>query len=399
MYIKQQYDKIKLGKKEITLKNNQTIIENINRIINHIQNNKILATKGKRHFGLKHIKEINNILVNPLDIISTRPTQKSYPNINGLYLILRAMGIIQFKFSKKEIVMQIDKELLKNWQSLNETEQYFMLLEFWLFHSSPRELLNAFYQKPIVELKKFFTQECFSFNQTILALDYNPEYHNLALCEMFGFIKIKTQKPKDKNHWNIIDIKVQRLGKKILALIISKYEDIIKSDYIYSSPKLGFSKEVFQPHFKEFKNVLEYPKEKEPIIGVYRLKISFGRVYRIIEISSDKNFEFLALAILEQFNFDNDHLYEFSFTNNLGIDITIGHAMVDGADLWVDEYKIKELPLQVFESFKFIFDFGDWWEFDILIEKIKEGETVDEVKLIKSYGTAPEQYPDYDEEW
>ncbi len=53
----------------------------------------------------------------------------------------------------------------------------------------------------------------------------------------------------------------------------------------------------------------------------------------------------------------------------------------------------------MWRSFKFIFDFGDWWEFNILIEEIKEGETIDEVKLIKSYGTAPKQYPDYDEEW
>ena len=216
---------------------------------------------------------------------------------------------------------------------------------------------------------------------------------------MFGFVKIKIKKPKDKNRWNIVDIRVQRFGKKILALTISKYEDIIKSDFIYNSPKLGFLKEVFQPHFQEFKNILEYPKAKEPIIGVYRLKISLGRVYRIIEISSDEKFESLALAILKQFNFDCDHLYEFRFTDNFGIDRTIGHEMVDGTDLWVDEYYLKELPLQAFESFKFIFDFGDWWEFDILIEEIKEGESVDDFKLIKSYGTAPEQYPDYNEEW
>jgi len=399
MYIKQQYDKIKLGKKEITLKNNQTIVEDINRVINHIQTNKILATKAKRYFGLKHIKELNDILVNPLNIISTRPAQKTYPNINGLYLILRAMGIIRFKVSKKEIVMQIDEELLKNWQSLNETEQYFMLLELWLIHSNPEGIIEGYARLPLKELNDFFIDNSHSLTRTLESMNYSPEYYNLALFEMFGFVKIKSLKPKEKNRWNIKEIKVKPLIRKILPLIRIKKESIIT--LIYNPPPLGYYQKLFQPHFQEFKNILKYPKAKEPITGVYRLKISLGRVYHIIEISSDKNFEFLASDILKQFNFDCDHLYEFRFTDNFGNKKSIQHYRMspDGNNLWVDEYCLKELPLQAFESFKFIFDFGDWWEFDIFIEEIREGESIDEVKLIKSYGTAPKQYPNYEEEW
>lgn len=402
MYIKKQYNKIRIGKKEITLDDNESIIENINRVIEHIQNHKILATKAKQHFAIKNIKELNDILVNPLDIISTRPMQKSYPNINGLYLLLRTMGILKFKVSKKEIVMEINEELLKNWQSLNPTEQYFMLLEFWLIHSNPKDTIDSSNNKPILELITFFTRDShLSLDKTIECLHFHPEYHNLALCEMFGFVDILTIKPQEKNSWNIIDIKVKPLVKKILPLAIPKYEGMI--NFLFNPPKIGFFQKIFQPHFKEFKNILEYPKESITE-GVYRLKISLGRVYRTIDVNSDTSFEYLAINILEQFNFDCDHLYEFKFSDNFGKNRSIKHEAMsedgDDDDLWADEYCLKNLPLKELDSFKFIFDFGDWWEFDILIEKIDHGRKIDKIELVKSYGKAPKQYPDYnDEEW
>ena len=397
MYIKQQYDKIE--KKEIKL-DTDSVVENINRVIEHIQNHKILATKAKRHFAIKQIKELNDILGNPIEIISVRPAQKTYPNVNGIYLLLRAMGILRFKVSKKEIVMEINEELLKNWQSLNATEQYFMLLEFWLIHSHPRETIDASNRMPLMTLIDFFIRDSkFSLARTIELLDFSPEYYNLALYEMFGFVDIKTRKPKDKNRWNIVDIKVKPLIKKILPLILMGNREILMLEF--NPPELGFFQKIFQPHFKEYKNILEYPKETTTE-GVYRLKISLGRVYRTIEINSDTNFESLATDILEQFNFDCDHLYEFKFSDNFGKDRTIKHASMSEEgddDLGSDEYCLKNLPLQELESFKFIFDFGDCWEFDILIEKIDKGREIDGIKLVKSHGEAPEQYPDYDEEW
>ncbi|MDS5309291.1 hypothetical protein RLC09_00255 [Streptococcus pneumoniae] len=50
----------------------------------------------------------------------------------------------------------------------------------------------------------------------------------------------------------------------------------------------------------------------------------------------------------------------------------------------------------------FIFDFGDEWRFECQV--LREIETEDqEAYLVRSVGTSPEQYPDYDgfdyEEW
>jgi len=72
---------------------------------------------------------------------------------------------------------------------------------------------------------------------------------------------------------------------------------------------------------------------------------------------------------------------------------------LDEGKAWANEFHLKNIPLEEQNSFTFIFDFGDWWEFNIWIEKIEEGKRMDDFKLIKSVGDAPEQYSDYDDEW
>ena len=404
MYIKNQYDAIVIDKKTIALEANQTIVENINRIISHIQNNTVLATKGKYHFAIKSIKELNDILVNPIEIISARPVQKTYPNINGIYLLLRSMGILRFEVSKKNIVMKIDEDLLKNWGNLNSTEQYFTLLEIWLIHSSPRELIDGFHELPFTLLNIFFRQNiAHSLKKTLEIIDFSSENYNLALFEMFGFVEIETVKPTTKNRWNITEITVKPLVKQIFPIVMIEKKDMLS--FVLSKVELGYFQKRVQPHYKEYKNILQYPKVISNI-GTYRLKISLHKAYRTIEINSSKSFQSLANAILEQFDFDNDHLYAFNFVDRFGKKVDILHSSLDGdgENLWADEYYLKNLPLKELEEFKFIFDFGDNWEFDILIENIDSSREIDAVKLIKSHGEAPEQYPDYDdydddEEW
>lgn len=399
MYIKNQYDVIVVDKKTTLLEGNETIVENINRVIAHIQNNTILATKNKYYFATKNIKELNDILVNPINIISARPVQKTYPNVNGIYLLLRSMGILRFKASKKDIVMKIDEELFKNWKNLNETEQYFTLLELWLIHSSPKDVIEVFYEIPFVALNTFFRENTApTLEKTIELFDFSSEYYSVALYEMFGFIEIQAAEPIKKNKWNITQIRVKPLIKNIFPLISIDKKHLLL--FVYVKPKLGFFQNRVQQHYKEYKNRLKYPK-KIINTGTYRLKISLYKAYRTIEINSNISFNDLADSILEQFNFDNDHLYEFRFIDRFGKKINISDASFDESEENIADYYLKDLPLGKFESFKFIFDFGDNWEFDILIENIDNSREIDSVKLIKSHGEAPEQYPDYydEEEW
>lgn len=396
MYIKKQFNKNikKQDLKGFELTGNQTIVENINRVIKYIQTNKVLASKSNRHFTIKEIPKLNSILVKPLDITSTRPQQKTYPNVNGLYLILRAIGILTFAVSKKEIIMGVDEKLLENWQNLNETEQYFTLLEIWLLRANQRTIIDGggYADLAILSLYLFFGENSFvTQKQLISNLHYNPEYHNLALLEMFGFVDIKDSKPLEKNRWNIVDVTITPLIQMIYPLI--KPDDKTLSQLIFNKQKESFYKDVFQPYFKDLNNTLIYPKDKISE-GTFVLKITLWKAYRTVEVHSDINFEELAQLILNLFNFCNDHLFEFVFTNRFGEKKAIKsyYATLEENDFDAGEFCLKNLPLRELESFTFIFDFGDWWEFDILIEKFYDGKKTEKAEIIKSHGDAPMQY-------
>jgi hypothetical protein len=300
------------------------------------------------------------------------------------------MGIIKFETVKKDILMKVDEELLKNWNKLNHSEQYFTLLELWLIHSNPKELLDAFHAIPLLQLHRFFDDNnATSFEETIENIRYMSELYSLALYDMFGFVDIKSTVAIKKNQWNISDIVVKPLIKRILPMLAIDTRTM--QIFLLVNADLGYFQPKIRQRYKEYVNTLQYPKIM-PTKGVYRLKISLGRAYRTIEIDAKKSFEYLADAILEQFYFDDDHLYEFTF-----FDIFGKMTRVDNTDS--DTYYLKNLPLKELESFQFIFDFGANWEFNIFIEDIDKSREIESVKLIKSHGEAPEQYPEYDEEW
>jgi hypothetical protein len=57
------------------------------------------------------------------------------------------------------------------------------------------------------------------------------------------------------------------------------------------------------------------------------------------------------------------------------------------------EVQIGELEVPVGQPMTFLFDFGDMWEFDLLIEKIEADATVNKPVLVEIHGEPPEQYP------
>jgi hypothetical protein len=78
------------------------------------------------------LAELNARLSKPLRVGLKRPQQKSYPHINGLYLLLRASGLSLVEVEGKQPLLTLDQEALASWRGLNATERYFTLLEAWL---------------------------------------------------------------------------------------------------------------------------------------------------------------------------------------------------------------------------------------------------------------------------
>ena len=57
------------------------------------------------------------------------------------------------------------------------------------------------------------------------------------------------------------------------------------------------------------------------------------------------------------------------------------------------EVQIGELPLQPGASLEFVYDFGDWWRFQVTLEKIDPPDPkIKKSRLIEKHGQAPKQY-------
>jgi hypothetical protein len=390
-----------------------TILKDFNCLLDYIGSNTLEATKSKSYFSMKHLNSINERLAAPLKIALNRPQQKAFVNINGLYLLLRTMGIVKIHPSHKKEIFQLNEPIFNSWKGLNNTERYFTLLESWLLRSNPRELLGSYHSGLLLKA-------CFEFweeipknglkvegnDQSEEMLKYIPGFYNIALMELFGFIEIIHGAPKPGKGWRILKIKRNTYGDAIFKYLGHKV--LSSEEHLYflidfeinKAPKLyGEWQSHFRPFFPDWQNNLAIP-EPEYREGIYVFKVSLGDVWRRIEIYSDLTLEDLTDTILDSFDFDKDHHYSYYCKDLFGSMVEI-NSPNSYDEPFTNDVLIGEIPIHIGSSMKFLYDFGDNWEFQVTLEEVREGtKKLKHPKVIAEHGEAPDQYPDWDdEEW
>jgi Plasmid pRiA4b ORF-3-like protein len=130
------------------------------------------------------------------------------------------------------------------------------------------------------------------------------------------------------------------------------------------------------------------------------------KIYRDIEIAGTASLYTLAQVIVRSFNFDFDHafgfysklkgnIYDSPVRYELFVDIGEG----EGDARSVKRTRILKAFPSVGTKMRFLFDYGDEWEF--LVELVKRKPKEPKVKLPRlliSAGKAPAQYPDPEDE-
>lgn len=145
---------------------------------------------------------------------------------------------------------------------------------------------------------------------------------------------------------------------------------------------------------------------------IYQLKVSIigiPKVYRVIEVSENCTFDDLHNAIFDAFDRYDPHLYSFFITK---ADTKNMRSIINAPEIThqqntedimgfgkkkpsAKKTKIDSVDLAEKDVFHYLFDFGDDWWHCILVEKITESKSnLKRIKLIKSVGKAPPQYPD-----
>ena len=103
----------------------------------------------------------------------------------------------------------------------------------------------------------------------------------------------------------------------------------------------------------------------------------------------------LAHSILYGFDFDSDHLYEFSMTGRLNDSFNYQVMPEDEYEPSCD-VELDELGLSKGQNFWFHYDFGDDWVFVVHVNKV-EGRDGGSARLISRKGSV-EQYRSWDDE-
>lgn len=131
----------------------------------------------------------------------------------------------------------------------------------------------------------------------------------------------------------------------------------------------------------------------------YVISVSVGTgCYRHIQIGVNATLYKLHQAIINAFDFEDDHEHAFFMDNHIWMpDQMYVSTKLEPGDRPTKKYTLKKLGLKKGMAFKYVFDFGDEWRFQCKVLRELDEKT-DIPCIIRSVGESPEQYPEY-EDW
>jgi hypothetical protein len=384
-----------------------TILHDFEKILEFIGPDGIDVGGKYKFFPLKLLPQLNTLLAHPIAIDLQRPLQKSYPYINGLYLLLRSSGFVKIAGLGSSQTMVIDNTVMNSWQSLNPVERYFSLFEIWMIKGNPEIIgeMGGFSDTPFTKWAQFI--RWMPKNGLKIAgnknretyINYTPGLYTLALMDLFGLVTLQHAKPEKGKGWRIARVNRTPFGDALLELMMPYFasEDYFHDKFDGNDENIFDSLQaILQPFFSKRRNRLIIP-QVEFQDGIYVFKVSLGNTWRRIVIPAKMDFDTLSTCILDAFDFDDDHLYMFSYRNQFGLLERLHHPYIEEPP-YASEVLIGETSLNPGASMRYLYDFGDNWEFDVKLERIDPADKkIKGPVLIESHGEAPDQYPDWDE--
>jgi hypothetical protein len=396
---------------EVSQEGPGTVLRDFQMLLSFVRERELPVSKTYQLPPRKVLPEINACLAHPIELGLKRPQLKSYPHIQGLYLLLRASGLGCIRGTAAKPVLAIDEAVNHSWSGLNPTERYFTLLETWLLRGYPEivgERGNRFrfigdYFHDCASLIYEAHEDGLAVVDSDRAeryLRYSPGLYGVALLELFGFLMVQHGQPREGQAWQLEHLSSTLLGTAVFALLTEKlFADFDKLLELEDNPPESFGalQPVFQAYVPTWRNNLSLPvwDFRE---GVHLFKVSPWRgLWRRVAIPGALTLDTLAATVLDAFEFDYDHLYQFSYRNRFGVETHANHPYMDDGP-WASEVRVGDVPLQEGQSMTYLYDFGDQWKFDIALERVDPADpAIKDPTIIEARGEAPEQYPSWDE--
>jgi hypothetical protein len=394
----------------------KSCVDDFNKFIEYIKINSPNLTAKVGVFGKKDTYKINSVIKYKRDVDGPKYNQDQYPIIDLMFDMVLNAKLYYKGNSERNKPSLIETPYMKEFLAMDDLEKYVFLLEtYWtkyefqekfdcynmdMYYNFMIEISEAKSGDKIMKVENSITARMYSLGASFL--------HHLSFLGMGNLELIDGAKGTYEDK-----IKVfipNELGINITKFLITKALPFWNWDsvvYLLKGKQKAFEKNNIKP-FEVFKNIfpditINKTIEKANKIdrnGVYTFKVSLSKdLWRKIRLAGNHTFSDLHMAIQEGFEFDNDHLYAYYFGGSRRKGKAIYCEDVEDYDNKVaEETKIVEFELFKGQSFIYLFDFGDQWEFKVeLVSFEKNGNFPIKPVIIESKGEPPEQY--YSGEW
>ena len=184
---------------------------------------------------MARLNELDEQMARPLRPNLARPQQRSFPHINGLYLLLRATQIgIPEGQGRHSGQLTVDPFMCQQWLQLNPTEQYFNLLEAWLRKSSWEAIglhSSSQFGSLAMEVRRLWESippEGRRFSKKEQArggfLHSVQQSTTLALFELFGLMTVDRDEPAKGQNWCVTHICHTPFGDELLRIVFNEIQ-------------------------------------------------------------------------------------------------------------------------------------------------------------------------------
>ena len=367
-----------------------------------------LKTTGKYYLLPQgRLNELNQRMSHPVAHALKRPQQRSFPHLHGLHMLLRASGLGIGVGTPPGGRLMIDEETLAAWHDLNPVERYFTLLESWLIEGSPEIIGEGRGGASVCFQSVTWVAQKLRHRRTVVSgergggpLYGTMESVTVALMELFGWLRLEYGRPQEGKGVRLAAVERLPFGDAMVAaLTVSHFSGEWAPPYGDEAAEPGALKAVFEPYFPEWQRTFAQP-EGEYREGTYTWRVSLGPVWRRIVAPAGATLDTLAMTILEAFEFDDDHLYCFEFRGRRGRKMRIACPHEEDAAAFTDEVTLGDLSLPEGGAMKFVFDYGDWWEFAVKLEEVgPSSPRRTRPKVTAKGGHAPAQYAMDEDGW
>jgi hypothetical protein len=438
----------RLTEQQITPDYPGTILKDVQTLLEFVGPEGIVTKSRNASLPAERLAELNAKMSHPVELTLKRALLKDYPNVAGIFILLRVLELLEMK-GKRLVVCPAGFEF---WRRLNTAEQYFALLEALLFNAQSsvlggertREDPQCF--EPVTAFLSQLSDRWRNFHDYEMGSTFG--FHGelppwkLFVQQQLGLIELRAGKPSERDRWDaqgwlpggarltdwgeaVAWALIQFLKTKNeeeesdaeeaapdaagLQIAFGEWEkaeegeeEEIKAEEHEAEPEFGILQPVFQPYFPEWQTVFARPA-REARTGTHLFKVRLGgwrgdgSIWRRLAVPPDTSLDSLAGVILDAFDFDEDHMYDFRYRDQRGRSRVYHHPYCDEGP-WTSQLTVGESDLAIGDEMLFTFDYGDNWEFDVRLEEVETGRCkLKRPKVIESAGKAPEQYPQYEE--